>query len=208
MGNTTTSGRISQYCLVYMTIQDYDTYFRDHNISDVIFDFDGTLVTLDLDGWPDFFEGIEALCRQHDPAFNFSGKDQFAMQNECTLRFGKPFRDELVAWNKEYERSHYKGFLRHEDRLKILQLPNIRFHLWTGNDRSTVETILYELHISHTFTHIVTRSDVFYGKPHPEGFLDHIYDPAIKKSSYVMLGDAPSDEQAAKAAGISFIRVG
>jgi beta-phosphoglucomutase-like phosphatase (HAD superfamily) len=70
-----------------------------------------------------------------------------------------------------------------------------------------VELILSSLGISEIFDAIVTEEDVERGKPHPDAFLLAAKRCGVEPRRCVVIEDAPSGLEAAKAAGMRCIGV-
>lgn len=65
---------------------------------------------------------------------------------------------------------------------------------------------LFKYNLNDKFTKIITRDDVKYLKPNPEGF-GKIHDPIMPLEKYLLIGDSYSDEKAAEAAKIDFYKI-
>lgn len=191
-----------------MTIAAFEQYILEEHKQHIIFDFDETLCTLHID-WKKWGDDLEVCIRAYDPNFSMTKVNGLArMQNAYVKKFGKTFRDELVAFNSDAEKKYYSGYSIVPHALDLLHIAtrHADVHIWTSNDTSTILPILHELNINHLFKTIVGRNDVAYIKPDPEGF-SHIYAPEENISSYLFVGDSTADRDAAASAGIAFIPI-
>lgn len=107
----------------------------------------------------------------------------------------------------------YRQFLPflepHEGMLEVLPQLAQHYPLALATNRTaSVNVLLEHFEISHCFKAVVTSSDVSRPKPHPD--MLHL---AARRLGYperdlVFIGDAPSDMQAAGAAGCDFVAFG
>jgi HAD superfamily hydrolase (TIGR01549 family) len=79
-------------------------------------------------------------------------------------------------------------------------------YIWTSNDEKTVAPILNELNINKLFKKIITRNNVNYIKPNPEGFY-LINKENNSKANYLLVGDSDADKGAAIESGIDFFNI-
>jgi FMN phosphatase YigB (HAD superfamily) len=63
-----------------------------------------------------------------------------------------------------------------------------------------VEHALLELGIRHHFSKVITRNDVRFAKPHPEGW--SLLGGGTPRAQYLFVGDSSNDEGAAEALGL------
>lgn len=79
--------------------------------------------------------------------------------------------------------------------------------IYTGKGRKAAIITLEELDIRKYFDLIVTGDDIISHKPSPEGIELFINKFNLKKDEVLMVGDAPADIKAARAAGIKVASV-
>jgi HAD superfamily hydrolase (TIGR01549 family) len=91
--------------------------------------------------------------------------------------------------------------------LKAIKIAGIPMSIYTGKGRSTTAITLKKLGISDYFGLIVTGDDIQGHKPSPEGITNFLKKFSLNKERVLMLGDAPADIQAARAAGIKIASV-
>jgi len=188
-----------------MALLDYlDTRSKNH----IIFDFDNTIVSLQID-WSRWFEGIEPELKGLDEEIfdaKREGKINLSqLQNLYVEKFGDSVRDKIIAHNQKFEKTA-NGYEINQKIIEDIRALKAHKYLWTSNTRSTVVPILNELGLIDSFEKMITRSDVSFVKPEIEGF-EFIYDPEIAKDEYLLVGDSGSDEKAASKAGIDFYKV-
>lgn len=79
--------------------------------------------------------------------------------------------------------------------------------VFTGKGRTSALITLDELGLTDYFGLIVSGDDVVNHKPHPEGIKKFLEQYNLSPDEVLMVGDAPSDIKAAKAAGVSIASV-
>ena len=127
--------------------------------------------------------------------------------NEFVIEYGEEAVVLIKKANQKYEREMSSGFKPNPEIIEFIkQADEYSKFIYSSNSRASVEKGLKELGISDDFKSLVTRDDVSYIKPDPEGFL-LIYDPNTPKEDYLMIGNSHSDKDMAKAAGIDFYLV-
>src|SRR5207247_1655560 len=126
-------------------------------------------------------------------------------QNLLVEQYGDEALNILLKHNPEFEMRHKEKVIRNDDLLRDVEHFRDTYHLymWTSNTRELIDWVLANNAMSNWFDKIVTRNDVRFLKPSPEGF-DHLYDRAVPKKRYVLIGDSSHDRSAALAAGIDF----
>ncbi len=120
------------------------------------------------------------------------------------------YMPEHVAWFQEYyTKNHaqqtrlYTGIKELLDELR----PRFGMALATNAYRKSAMQILKALHIEHYFDIIVCGDEVPHPKPAPD-MIEKIIDFfSCKRDEIILVGDGKTDEEAAKAAGIAFLRV-
>lgn len=173
----------------------------------LIFDFDETLATLKID-WKDWHSGMAKIIKKFDDTFIYSKYNvNWAILLSYVQKWGGKFRDEIVAFDNQYEKEHYQGYKVNKNLVDYIRSNyNQKNYLITNNTQNTVLPILRELKIIDRFEKIITLDDVFYPKPHNEGVLT-IIDKNTPLSDYVVIGDSENDEKIAKSVGVDFIKI-
>ena len=190
-----------------MKITEFQQYLRKKQKREVIFDFDETISTLLID-WTEWDKAVGQLLQKYDPAFIPLGIIEAVQQNTFMQRFGKKLRDDLLYTTYKYEKKLVSGHRVNPVALALIEKARsvANLHIWTSNHTGTICPILQELHLDSAFKRIITRGDVMFIKPHPEGFY-LLFDEVTPKSSYLLIGDSTKDEEAAKSAGIDFLNI-
>lgn len=182
-------------------------YITKHHKTHIIFDFDATLayVHIPWQHWgKDMHNEFVALDAElwHDLVTHRPGIEY---QNELVERHGDEAVELLRRHATQFEMRHHHKFTPNEALLGELTLFRHTYNLfiWSSNSRQLVESVLQQTGMSQWFTKIVTRDDVQFVKPSPEGF-GLIRDPSVPKNRYLLVGDSSHDRDAAAAAGIDF----
>ncbi|MFW5703793.1 MAG: HAD family hydrolase [Patescibacteria group bacterium] len=188
-----------------MSINDLLTEIKITPITDIIFDFDETLATLHID-WSRWGEEMASIIQRYESGpYNIFSHHAL---NELTRKHGLEFRREMIENNGPAEQRNCSGYTKHEPILRLLRQASeqSRVHLWTSNNRETVQPLLEELEIDNLFTRKVFYNDVTYIKPDPDGFT-LINTDGITAEQFMFVGDSASDAGACSAAGIRFVHV-
>jgi phosphoglycolate phosphatase len=190
-----------------MDIKEFEIYLQEKNKKHVIFDFDETLCTLRID-WENWRREMDDLFSAYEIRLDPSKIGYSKVQNYCIEKYGAKARSKILEINYKNERDCYSGYELPPITRPLLSLAKAqaKLYIWTSNDIKTVAPILAELEINKLFNKIITRNDVRYIKPDPEGFY-LISDKNSPKSYYLLIGDSSSDSGAAKNAGIDFLNI-
>lgn len=173
----------------------------------IIFDFDRTLATLQVD-WQFWHAQIIPLITKFQPEFDPHTKLDMSSIHGFIEKYGQPFRDAFVKIETQVEQEHYQGYSVNQNALVLLQqLVQQQKHcyLLTSNCREVVLPILDELNITQSFKKIITVGDVSNIKPSYSPF-ELIHDGS-PKSEYLMIGDSASDSGFATTVGIAYLDV-
>ena len=115
-----------------------------------------------------------------------------------------------VKWFREYySKNHHKQTVLYTGIKELLEelKPYFRYALATNAYRESAMLILKNLGIEHYFDIIVCGDEVEHPKPAPDMIYKIIDFFGCKKDEVVLVGDGKTDEEAAKAAGITFLKV-
>lgn len=188
---------------------------RFKEITTVLFDFDGTLVQLNLD-FPKIYQGIHSIVEKYgvDPAFY---QDLFLIElvERITQELMEHKPEEAKRFNKEAE-----GFLRRGEiaaakeaevvpgacqTLKRLKKKGIKIGIVTRNCKEAVEIGLGKN--DFTYDLLLTRDDIRPVKPKPHSLERALKVLKSKPEETIMIGDHPIDIKAGKKVGVKTIAV-
>lgn len=179
------------------------------NFDGIIFDVDGTLTsTNEL-----IFATFNFIAEKYlDKTFTnqeimnlFGPPEDVILKELCGDNFEAAQKDYYQFYSDNHHlASIYPGIM---NILEYLKTKNILLSVYTGKGRRAALITLKKLDIVHYFDMIVTGDDVANHKPHPEGILVFIEKFGLKKERVLMVGDAPSDINAAKSAGVKVASV-
>lgn len=175
----------------------------------IIFDVDGTLTyTNQL-----IFDSFNHITKKY-LGKTFSDEEIIALFGPTEDVILKEMcKDEYDIARKEYyqyyKENHniartYAGI---ETLIEDLFNNKIILGVFTGKGRTSALITLDELGLTDYFGLIVSGDDVVNHKPHPEGILQFLEQYNLSPDEVLMVGDAPSDIKAAKAAGVSIASV-
>jgi len=170
----------------------------------VIFDIDGTLTsTNEL-----IIAAFNHITNRH--------LNKTLIPEEVFSLFG-PTEDKIIEdWfgeNAEKVKRDYYSFYNDnhamanlypgvKELLQFLKEKNILLSIYTGKGREASLLTLKKLEIYDCFDLIITGSDVKDHKPSPEGIEIFLDKYSLDKERVLMVGDAPADIKAARAAGV------
>jgi HAD superfamily hydrolase (TIGR01509 family) len=177
----------------------------------IIFDMDGTLTrTNDL-----IFASFNYISEK------YTGKQM--TPREIIALFGPPEEgglakivgaqampaalDELCEY---YEKHHAHLAALHpgiDDLLRYLKERGLRLAVFTGKGNRTAGITLRALGIDSYFDLVISGSDVTHHKPHHEGILRVMDHFGLSAGDVLMVGDAPGDVTASRAAGVKVAAV-
>jgi len=185
-------------------------YLIKHPKKYLIFDLDHTLAKLNID-WSTIRREIFDLVATFDEPLSksvpFVSNAGIELSNKAAKKHGKEVAKKIRAFIEEYEMTHYKNYEPNQMLLNFIRnnKQTYVYYMWTSNGIRTIQDFLNKEDFSSFFSNIITQNDVSLIKPEAEGFT-FLYTPGESLSSYLMIGDSPSDENAAKNAGIDFFR--
>jgi len=185
------------------------SYISSHKKSHIIFDFDATLVLINVD-WLDLAKAMredileldEELWKEHENTARVS-----PLLTGLQEKHGDKGRAMVLKHVTRFELQYKDSYTKNHKLLSEVAAfrDKYRMFIWSSNSRELLEDVLRQLDMSDWFDVIVGRGDVGHIKPSPEGF-ELIRDPKVPLERYVLVGDSSHDEAAAKAAGIDFYK--
>lgn len=180
------------------------------NKTHLIIDFDKTLFRLHLP-WGECLEPIrEQLLGWNPQYYHLFRKGEIRLsilQNNYIKEFGDQARRLFIKNNTRFEEEELEDFDENEELLEfVAKNERLNLYIWSSNTRPTITRILKDYNLLDGFEILVTRTDVKFIKPNPEGF-ELIYDSTVSKERYLMLGDSVHDQEACEQAGINFHKI-
>ncbi len=171
----------------------------------IIFDFDRTIAKIEVD-WDEWKHGVYDLISSFE--VNFEPLETVDKTiNKYIKKYGKDLRDRFCEFSRDFELENSQGFIENRGLTDFIKNNSTHTkYIFTSNSRDLVTKYLKEMGLYENFEKIVTRDDVFYIKPNPEGF-DLIYDKRQGKEKYIMIGDRDADRAASESYGIDFLLV-
>lgn len=175
----------------------------------IIFDIDGTLTSSNELIFATFNHIAEKYLHKHftdkEITAMFGPTEDVILKQLCPDNYEEVRKD----YYDFYEQNHhmadlYPGII---EVLDILKRKNVLLSIYTGKGRDASIITLKKLKIYDYFDLIITGDEVKEHKPSPEGitlFLDKFHLP---KENVLMVGDAPSDVKASRAAGVKIASV-
>lgn len=178
----------------------------------VIFDLDETLARVEVP-WKEWNRWLVEDFPDDDlkPLFQEAfARERYVPGAVLNRQLARVNMGDFIAQATEYEIKHYEGYTPNQRLASLvphLSGAGVQFYLWTNNTRPTAERILEEMGIAEHFQGLVTRTEVEYTKPSPDGWR-HIHDGKHPLSEYLFVGDGENDRLVAEAIGIDFFYIG
>jgi HAD superfamily hydrolase (TIGR01549 family) len=167
----------------------------------LIFDLDGTIINLTV-GWDTLKEKLYKYVLEnynYDTNFTSLDKSLIDIKNKLGTEPHRQLIDIISA-----------------EEIKGIKLSNVKWEMvdfiksqgdkkkaiFSSNTYRTIEYTLKMLEIFHLFECIISKEDVTYPKPSPEGLLKILNIYGLSPKEALFIGNTNLDEQAGKHAGI------
>jgi HAD superfamily hydrolase (TIGR01549 family) len=182
-------------------------YIQDKNKTHLIFDFDETIGKLIID-WSGVRDEIKKIIREYEPEFDYGFEIRTVdIFNKYSKKFGEEIRLKFRIMSEDYENKFCTGLDANQEVLAVIKNSSNKLkYIWSSNSKKTIARFLEELGVTNQFEKIITKDEVDFLKPIPDGF-KLIYDGATPKENYLMIGDSDADQGASIASDIDFYRV-
>lgn len=179
------------------------------NVQSIIFDMDGVITNT----MPDHYlawkmtlhkEGIPVTYLD---VYSREGQRGLQSVKEFFQKYKKPLDERKAGRLLRKKEEHFKRIAKTRfvpgarTFLKDLHRNNFCLALVTGTSRHELHRILPDS-ICRLFSVIITGSDVRYGKPHAEPYLNALTKLKVKPAQAVVIENAPRGIQSAKKAGL------
>ena len=167
-----------------MSLKNYDNY---------IFDFDGTIATLEVD-WTSLKDEIKILCKKHGI--------EIKQKLNIKIDLLKENESNLYAIIKKYEQ--WNSAPKYVVNQSIVNFINTKdsFYVISNNLHSTVKSVLGELGLVSKCKKIVAIDNIKNSKPNIEAYKK--LKVLLKIGSSVFIGDRDTDKEFARNCNIDF----
>lgn len=194
-------------------MQKLQEYLDAHpNKTQLIFDFDDTILKLHLD-WNDFETQVKDFLKEYDSEFFELHQDEHIQElvNSFIAEYGTPVRANFDCIQRSFETENLDKITPNKELVKFIrdQNHNYEMYLWTNNNSYTVDNALSLLDIFDCFMSIVTRDLVELGKPAAQG-LYTLFGPVLsadQRNRMVYIADDQLSQRAAAEANIDYFQV-
>jgi len=176
------------------------------NIRMVIFDFDGTIVRLNVNWGLLKRELSTYFKRVYDFESDFASLYQEI--DRINYLFGRKAREEALAVIEKYEFAGIDDLEFIPKAVKLIESlkdKRVKLAIFSSNTRKVVEAILRKIDKLGSFESIVTIEDISKNKPDPEGLRKILRACKVSRSEALFIGDRQRDLEAGKRAGIRTI---
>ena len=174
----------------------------------VIFDFDGTLVSLDIP-WQQVKEEALQLAKSHDIPID-PGLPMMEVSNILSdyPDTKDPLHMAFVRYESRcVESKAYTGFPGMVKLIRDLDEKGCQLGVASANCVPTIERVLSDLGVREMFDVILGRESVKKNKPSPDQILAIMDKFKAPKEETIMIGDSIYDRLAAKAASVHFFDI-
>lgn len=188
-----------------------EDYLKKNKKTHIIFDLDETILELLLP-WDEWLTEIKRIGNKYDKDvwedFDKGAVPAAIPQNRLFKKFGSAVRDKINSYTETFEVSRLEGVRKYDDLIEFIKAnaDNYVFSMWSSNSAKVIDKVLKEEGLDKCFKLIVSRSDVDYLKPNPDGF-KLIDDGKTSIDQYLFIGDSSNDEGAAKSLGMDYFEV-
>ena len=185
-------------------------YLQKYSKKHLIFDFDDTLMTLQLP-WHIYAKGLKELLSEIDPELVklHPGEETKHLITEALIKHGQEARVRINPYRRQFEKNCLQGIIRNDFLISFLleNAQNYVFSIWSSNDHHTILPILQDYQLETLFHKVIGADNVDCTKPSPDGFY-LLFDPNLhKKADILFIGDSSSDREASRNAGIDFFKI-
>lgn len=184
-------------------------YLTAHPKKYLIFDFDGTLFSLDLP-WHIYQQEMDKVMHDLDAQYHANVPAQASLnayENLLVKQLGQIALEKRWAVSAKFESEHLVNYRENHELTDFIRQRHQDFQgffIWSSNMHQTIEKILKESSLGDFFRLVVAKDDVQFTKPDPEGFEKFILQPQSERSDYLMIGNSRNDQAAAANTGIEF----
>jgi len=174
----------------------------------VIFDFDSTIVKLDVP-----WERLRGESLELGKSYDIEIDSSLHMMDVANILSKHPDTREAVQMafrryeSRCIEGKSYDVLPGMPDLIKELKAAGYSLAVASGNCVPTIETILSRLDLIDAFELIYGRESVENNKPAPDQLLRIMEKLGAEKKDAIFVGDSIYDELAAKSAGIAFFNI-
>lgn len=181
-----------------------------NNYDAIIFDFDGTIVDLDIDWKSAKKELFKFLKSINSDLFSLLNKKKIGKSeiiNVYIKQYGKAFKDNVSKLSRNVEKNFLESWSEKDGasgNINKFKHANTKLFIWTLNTKPVINKVLKSLNINRNiFTEIISFESGLYIKPDITYLTKILKKYNIKKPIYI--GDSYYDVVASKKAKIKYL---
>ena len=169
----------------------------------VIFDFDGTLVSLPVD-WPSLKADLQAIFQvQYGLGLTFDSLSRgLRMVERCLGQRGLDVAHAVIRAHEAKSVAGVVAYPKVVHLVKQLYAQGKLLAIFSANQYATVDSTLRRLGLRSHFHHIVGMDTVVRSKPDPEGLFQILNKFGLQPSEAIYIGDQEVDQVAGFRSGI------
>ncbi len=185
-----------------------EQFLLKHPKQHLIFDFDNTLITLQLP-WEILRSQLKKAVGQLDNKIVAQHQRSIPLRNAAIIKYGERAKKIINPLWESFEINYLKGAIPNLGLISFIKSHNQKYdlYIWSSNFAKTVIPLLKKYKIVNLFKKIITQEAVDLLKPFPDGFY-HIFKPTHQhKKDFLLIGDNDNDRLAAQNADIDFFNI-
>jgi len=181
--------RDAQQLIVFIESSEY---------TDIIFDFDETIVQLLID-WSYLKMDREQLAKIYEEEPFLKENGWYSFDKMLVEKYWERGKKDLDKMFSAAEDNHFMGMVENELLIEFIKnnAQQYNFYVLSNNTQNTLYKVISELEMTKCFHIVLWRDNVSAPKPNPEGINTIIKSQKLKKENTLMVGDSEWSDIAA-----------
>ena len=173
-------------------------FIESSDYTDIIFDFDETIVQLLID-WSYLKIDREQLAKRYEEEQYLKENGWYAFDKMLVEKYSEEWKKDLDKMFAAAEENHFLGLNENTDLIHFIKenAKKYNFYVLSNNTQNTLYKAISELEMTKYFHIVLWRDNVSAPKPNPEGIETIIKSQKLKKESTLMVGDSETSDIAA-----------
>lgn len=189
-----------------------EEYIIENEKSNIIFDFDDTILSMDKGSFSDWEEMKKIVAKYNSELINEFEDEPYSMYkltNKAIMLYGEDVKIEAIEFLNKFELELVDTGKRNDEVIEFIEnnFEKYTFSIWSSNTLAMLSYVLDKYNLRKCFKVIIGRDSVDLAKPFPDGFYKIASIPGVVRKNYLMVGDSSSDEGGALNAGIDFFKI-
>ena len=178
--------------------QELIEFIESSEYTDIIFDFDETIVQLLID-WSYLKMDREQLAKTYKQESYLKENGWYAFDKMMVEKYWEEGKKDLDKMFSAAEDNHFMGMVENELLIEFIKnnARQYNFYVLSNNTQNTLHKVITELEMNKCFHIVLWRDNVSAPKPNPEGINAIITSQKLKKENTLMVGDSEWSDIAA-----------